>query len=97
MSSTPRQPRFTYNLLIRYIPHDLATILQGNVDSLSATEDSPSVPYLESDGFPMEMASTAAVSQFNNLIKHFNDFLCLMTVSSMKGNARQSRIKNLSK
>lgn len=43
----------------------------------------------------MEMASKAAVSQFNDLIKHFNDFLGLMTVSTMKGTARRSRIKNL--
>lgn len=43
----------------------------------------------------MEMASKGAVSQFNNLIKHFNDFLGLMTTSAKKGNARRSRIKNL--
>lgn len=44
----------------------------------------------------MKMASAAAVSQFNNLIKHFNDFLGLMTVSRTKEEARQRRIKNLS-
>lgn len=43
----------------------------------------------------MKIASAAAVSQFNNLIKHFNDFLGLMTISSMKEEAGQSRIKNL--
>lgn len=42
----------------------------------------------------MKIASAAAVIQFNNLIKHFNDFWGLMTISSMKGEARQ-RIKNL--
>lgn len=40
-------------------------------------------------------AAAAAVTQFNNLIKHFNDFLGLMTVPSIKEEARQSRIKNL--
>lgn len=44
----------------------------------------------------MKIASVAAVSQFNNLIKHFNDFLGLMIISSMKEEIRQSRIKNLS-
>jgi len=44
----------------------------------------------------MKIASAAAVSQFNNLIKHFNDFLGLMIISSMKEEVRQSRIKNLS-
>lgn len=57
--------------------------------------DSPRVPHLESYGFSMEMASAVAVSQFNNLIKHFNDFLGLMTTSTMRENTRQSGIKNL--
>lgn len=41
----------------------------------------------------MEMASKGAVSQFNNLIKHFNDFLGLMTTSAMKGNAGGVELK----
>lgn len=62
----------------------LPAILQRNVDRLSATEDSSTAPYLESYGFPRKIASAAAVSQFNNLIKHFNDFLGLTTICSRK-------------
>lgn len=41
----------------------------------------------------MKIASGAAVSQFNNLIKHFNDFLGLMTISSMKEEAGRVELK----
>lgn len=41
MNSMPRQARFTYNLLIRGIPHDLPTIPHADAGKLSATKDSP--------------------------------------------------------
>lgn len=41
----------------------------------------------------MKIASAAAVSQFNNLIKHFNDFLGLMIISSMKKKSGRVELK----
>lgn len=94
-NSTPRKPRFTDNLLIRHIPHDAAPHSSSARWQPVSHRGQPGVPYLESYGFPMKIASAAAVTQFNNLIKHFNDFLGLMTISSMKEEAKQSKIKNL--
>lgn len=96
MNSTPRKPRLTYNPLIRCIPHDPAHHPSRECWQPVSHKGQLQVPYIESYGFPMKIASAAAVSQFNNLIKHFNDFLGLMIISSMKEEVRQSRIKNLS-
>lgn len=84
----------TSDPLIRHVPRGGARHPSRGRRQAARHTGQLRAPHLQSYGFPMKIASAAAVTQFNNLIKHFNDFLGLMTVSRMEVEARQ-RIKNL--